>query len=459
MKRIICLIVVLLFLPACSAVRIDAEADLRQSIIRGDYELAKEAIQKGADINRLPYIMREYVTGYRKTSSPALLALDRGRFQIAQYLIDSGADVNYRDKKGKSLLQYCAQNYPRMIRSVLQAGADISYVDPTGNSALDYAAQFEVNNTSETAFDILLEYGAVPTAKTLENLLNDLSVSKYGMLKTTFLQVGRNNADLALYGAFIDDENIIKTNIDQTADRRNVLGGIAAFGSYDLFSSVFKREDVAYADQLIQAAAQYGNSDVMSFFIEHAKEIPFHDEKGALYYATKSHDLNLIDQIYHSELSNPLCWEAIGAIENNDIDLLNYFLDQGADTEVICLFGSMLGNACFYNNTEAIRLLLERGCNVNETGVRYGWPLITCISNGNVEAVKMLLEYGADLFTATNGEGTALMSAVRHGQFECVQLLVEHGADLNYSFPSGTSIMDAAQYGSQKIETYLLNCK
>lgn len=83
---------------------------LWRAINTKNYELVKEAVAQGANINRFSNILyRERIGNNIKVSSPLLIAMISGRFQIAEYLIECGADVNYKDREGQSVLQYCAE--------------------------------------------------------------------------------------------------------------------------------------------------------------------------------------------------------------------------------------------------------------------------------------------------------------------------------------------------------------
>ena len=77
---------------------------------------------------------------------------------------------------------------------------------------------------------------------------------------------------------------------------------------------------------------------------------------------------------------------------------------------------------------ELIRLLLERGANVNQP-TTYKTPLMYAASEGQAETVKLLLDKGAQVNVQT-GEGTALMMAVVGGNPATVKLLLAAGADV-----------------------------
>lgn len=58
-----------------------------------------------------------------------------GKHEIAEALIKSGADVNARDKFGKTAIHYAVQNgHAELVKTLLKMGADPNLVDGEGNS-------------------------------------------------------------------------------------------------------------------------------------------------------------------------------------------------------------------------------------------------------------------------------------------------------------------------------------
>jgi ankyrin repeat protein len=80
-----------------------------------------------------------------------------GRVEVAQLLIQRGADVNMVDSLGVTpLMKASLQKYAEVALCLLQAGADVSVVDHSGHCALQAAVQ---SNSTELA-QLLLDHGA-----------------------------------------------------------------------------------------------------------------------------------------------------------------------------------------------------------------------------------------------------------------------------------------------------------
>lgn len=77
---------------------------LHAACSRGDYLTVKALVENGADVNKLNSTWR--------LNSPLLTTLidqeeNKDRFKIAKYLIDKGADINYRNTKKQVALTAC----------------------------------------------------------------------------------------------------------------------------------------------------------------------------------------------------------------------------------------------------------------------------------------------------------------------------------------------------------------
>jgi hypothetical protein len=76
------------------------------------------------------------------------LAVGRGRFQVAEAMIAHGANVNYRDKEGRTPLHMAVQlqsGSKEMLELLLAHGADVNAKDNDGNTPLDL-----VNSSART---------------------------------------------------------------------------------------------------------------------------------------------------------------------------------------------------------------------------------------------------------------------------------------------------------------------
>jgi ankyrin repeat protein len=82
----------------------------------------------------------------------------------------------------------------------------------------------------------------------------------------------------------------------------------------------------------------------------------------------------------------------------------------------------------YFEDVSVVRLLLERGADINVQSHSGRTPLHWASFNGALEFVHLLLEHGADVEAKDNDGETALQIAAGEGHDEVVELLQEHGA-------------------------------
>jgi hypothetical protein len=85
------------------------------------------------------------------------------------------------------------------------------------------------------------------------------------------------------------------------------------------------------------------------------------------------------------------------------------------------------------DNEATVRLLLDRGADVNAQGGYYGNALQAAAQrSGNEATVRLLLDRGADVNAQGGCYGNALQAAAeRSGNEATVRLLLDRGADVN----------------------------
>ena len=118
---------------------------------------------------------------------------------------------------------------------------------------------------------------------------------------------------------------------------------------------------------------------------------------------------------------------------------------------VVCLAGinDELAEAVKNNNIQEINELISRGADVNAIKGSYGWiPLFYAARYGKNEIVKLLLDRGADVNAKDSYGWTPLLYAAAHGKNEIVKLLLDRGADVNVKANDGKTALSIAESSS-----------
>ena len=105
--------------------------------------------------------------------------------------------------------------------------------------------------------------------------------------------------------------------------------------------------------------------------------------------------------------------------------------------------------AAFWGQTDAVRLLLERGADPNGSDATGTTALMVAAMNGHTGTVGLLLEHGADVNARDDDGGTALELADRNGKVDVADLMLEHGADAS-TRDEETAMLEAARHANVK---------
>ena len=102
--------------------------------------------------------------------------------------------------------------------------------------------------------------------------------------------------------------------------------------------------------------------------------------------------------------------------------------------------------ACRHGLTEAVRLLIAKGANLEQRNSADLTPLQIAVFRGHLDIVQMLVTEGADVECTDKNGSTLLLWACEIGQNEAAKILLEGRAVVNYS--NGSSpLQQAAQSG------------
>jgi len=185
------------------------------------------------------------------------------------------------------------------------------------------------------------------------------------------------------------------------------------------------------------------------------------ESPDSVYRAIRDNDLAVVQRLVNSGNGNerdkrgttPLMYAAaVGSLE-----AMRMLLDHGADVNAANDFGA---TALMWAITdpEKVRLLLAKGADVNANSKMGKTPLLLAAANdGSSATVRLLLDRGANLQVRDKTQTTPLLAATYANDTATIRLLVDRGAAVNDKRDNGlTPLMYAAQNGNLKAVEWLL---
>ncbi len=140
----------------------------------------------------------------------------------------------------------------------------------------------------------------------------------------------------------------------------------------------------------------------------------------------------------------------IHALDAGQNEVARYLVEKGANVTVRAGSDFVLNFAVRSASPEVIRLLLDRGAEIeavfsNESGYTQS-PVSLALIHGNLEALQEFARRGVNLRTWQNRsrEDDAASLATMHRNIDCLRYLLEHGVNPNRASPSGNYLITGA---------------
>lgn len=158
------------------------------------------------------------------------------------------------------------------------------------------------------------------------------------------------------------------------------------------------------------------------------------------------------------------------AVYDGDIDKVKDLLDKGVSPNQTNECDPILTFASASGEVEIVKLLLDRGADINIRDLEGVTPLIFAAAMGSLECVKILIQRGADInaqdekgYTAliVAAEGTAIEDTQKGKavSFQIVKILLDNGADFKIKTEKGiTALRVAKEFGNHDVVNLLIQC-
>ncbi|KAI1512286.1 Ankyrin repeat domain protein [Pyrenophora tritici-repentis] len=321
-------------------------------------------------------------------NTPLTFAAKTGQYEMANLLLDKGAEVNAQGGRYGNALQAASERgYEQVVKTLLDAGAEVNAQGGRYGNALQAASE----RGYEQVVKMLLDKGAEVNAqgRRYGNALYAASCRGHEQVVKMLLDKGAEvNAQGRGYGNALQaasaqgHEQVVKTLLDKGAEV-NAQGG-------------------GYGNAL-EAASDGGHEQVVKMLLDKGAEV---NAQGRGY-------------------GNALQAASYGGHEQ----VVKTLLDAGAEVNVQGgEYGNALQAASYGGHEQVVKTLLDAGAEVNAQGGEYGNALQAASYGGHEQVVKTLLDAGADV-NAQGGEyGNALQAASYRGHEQIVKMLLNSGA-------------------------------
>ena len=381
----------------------------------------------------------------REGCPPLHLAVMKGNEELANFLLNEGADVNTIGESGTTSLHLATEHGNlKMVELLLQHQACVNSactaIFQEGYTPLHVAAE----KNGEEIIELLLSRGADINAKGKDGI--------------TPLHVATEK----------DNVNIVELLLKHGADiySRTERGGtplcFAIENEYEKVVEVLLKHganiDVGdkYDKTMLHFAVEKGSSKIVEHILRHCPDLNNERNSGVLSVAVKGWGIeyreiikNLLQYGFTINLNNAKNF-MYAAIKKGYLELIKELLKNGIDVNMLCksTYGKdyiPLHVASIKDQVKAAKLLISCGADVNAKDANGETALYLATERGCEKIVELLLKCGARVDTVTKRDlMTPLHVGAVFGELKIVELLLNFGASIDSTDKHGLTPLHIA---------------
>ncbi|KIW63768.1 hypothetical protein PV04_08746 [Phialophora macrospora] len=370
----------------------------------------------------LKVALENHGVGGESISAAVRCAIEEGREEILQLLIEHGADVHAENERGTTALHVAAhEGRFDLLQMLIERGANVHKISEHRGSALMAAAQASALDCVK----LLLESGAEVNA-----------------------EGGRYHSALQA-AAVAGDPEVIKVLLEHKADP-NMVGG--EFGTALLAASSTSNTEPIHllleagadpnekggrSESPLQKAAFTGTADIVELLLERGARV--NDRGGsygsALNAAIEQGNLDCAELLLNhgadpnlSVSDHPRPVQI--AARKDLLEIMKLLIERGADPEVLDEGGRTITMVALAWNSHSIveHQLKRQDIDLDKKDAAGRTPLMIGVRQGS-DFVETLLKKGADPNSRDWQEKTPLIQAVMKDFYQAITPLLAYGAD------------------------------
>ena len=304
-----------------------------------------------------------------------------GHFDIVELLLSRGADVNVRTVAGDTALMYASRRTQTdIVKALLDKGAEVNVRNRAGQTAFYLAA---ASGAGETML-LLLDNGAFINVET-----------RWG---DTPLAVVARSGHIEIVKFLIDrgvDVNA-KPESGRTALMGAALKGHTGIARFLIEKGADVNAQGRYGNTPLLLAATGGRAGTAEVLLAKGADIKARDKDGktALMLATEGGHTEIIRLLKKADAKTQALRKAAAEGDTGEVIAL---VGKSADVNAKGKHGrTALIEAAGGGHIETVRVLLEKGADVNPTDEKYGFSALEfALGKGHGEIAALLKEAGA----------------------------------------------------------------
>lgn len=391
----------------------------------------------------------------RPIKTPLMVAAAQNHTELIDLLVEHGAELDLRSKKGLTALTYALGNDRwESVQKLLERHANVTSDMEELQEVMAKAAENE--ELSKVCF--LLQHGVAldqaprynqqvyPFALQVAALKNDVESARI----------------LLKYGVSTEVEIGLKPALILAAERgyARMVGLLLAYGvDIDIQSEAEASNE--QGETALHAAVKNNHPKLIEFLLNKGADLEMADGEGrtAFTHAIESGH-NDLAKILHAKYHAQLEWEfeseevetppLLAAAENGNEEILDYMIQAGVNVDSTS--SERLTPLMVAKTVRIAQKLINAGARVNKRDLAGRTPFMHQAFAGDTEVMQFLLLHGASINEVDENEKNSLMLAAQSNKPSAVQLMLKRHAVLNKTDRKGNTALMHAMKGHPESE-------